>query len=57
MNSSFFNDSNSLLGTNSTHLNFTYVENPLAQYFYLSLIQTFTLVFLGETIEDNIVLI
>ena len=53
MNSSFFNDSNSLLGTNSTHLNFTYVENPLAQYFYLSLIQTFTLVFLGE-IGDQI---
>ena len=54
MNSSLFiYDSNSLLGTNSTHLNFTYVENPLAQYFYLSLIQTFTLVFLGE-IGDQI---
>ncbi len=54
MNSShFINNSNSILGTNSTHLNFTYVENPLTQYFYLSLIQTFTLVFLGE-IGDQI---
>ncbi len=49
MNSTFlFEESKLLLGTNSTHINFTYVENEFAQYFYLSLFQTFTLVFLGE---------
>ena len=49
MNSTFlFEESKLLLGTNLTHVNFTYVENEFAQYFYLSLFQTFILVFLGE---------
>jgi putative Ca2+/H+ antiporter (TMEM165/GDT1 family) len=49
MNKTFLLDeSNLLIGTNLTHLNFTYIENPFAQYYYLSLIQTFILVFLGE---------
>ena len=54
MNKTFLLDeSNLLIGTNLTHLNFTYIENPFAQYYYLSLIQTFILVFLGE-IGDQI---
>ena len=49
MNNTFlFDESNLLIGTNQTHLNFTYIENPFAQYFYLSFFQTFILVFLGE---------
>ena len=36
MNNTFlFDESNLLIGTNQTHLNFTYIENPFAQYFYL----------------------
>ena len=49
MNNTFlFDESNLLIGTNQTHLNFTYIENPFAQYFYSSFFQTFILVFLGE---------